>query len=219
MPCAPSSSSSPVGDLNEGGSGSNEQRCVSDELADGAFRLGGWWIRNEYGLTGAIEDVRANHKILSDRKELVKLRVGPLLKEFVGYVDDAVRSYLGRNEDRSQNQQQDQRGQDASSKRVYIYSAHDTTISGLLGAFGNVDRRWPPYASSIVVEVWVVDEDKIRIRMVYNGRNFLIPVCLNNGGDSGDANVDGGCDFAVWRDGIGRLVPVDLEAECQYVMD
>lgn len=38
--------------------------------------------------------------------------------------------------------------------RWFYYSAHDTSISPILGAFNSVDMKWPPYRSNIIIELW-----------------------------------------------------------------
>ncbi|KAG0006896.1 hypothetical protein BGZ65_002203 [Modicella reniformis] len=53
--------------------------------------------------------------------------------------------------------------------RFSFYSGHDTTILPLLGVLDSLDMRWPPYASSILVELWRTPRDEHYIRVLYNG--------------------------------------------------
>lgn len=69
-------------------------------------------------------------------------------------------------------------------QKLDLYSGHDTgPILPLLHAFNVSDGRWPPYASTIVFELYESAKDdkaakkENMVRMVYNGKILRIPGC------------------------------------------
>lgn len=65
--------------------------------------------------------------------------------------------------------------QKVDSEKLFYYSAHDTTINGILLGLDLVDEnhRWPPFAANIVIELWkdkdcdTKDLDNYFIRLYY----------------------------------------------------
>ncbi|KAF9198906.1 Acid phosphatase-like protein 2 [Haplosporangium sp. Z 27] len=53
--------------------------------------------------------------------------------------------------------------------RFSFYSGHDTTISPLIGLLDAMDQRWPPYASSLLIELWKSPAGDHYVRVIYNG--------------------------------------------------
>jgi len=80
---------------------------------------------------GKFEELR-NIVFLMDSfdHEMARLQAGPFLSEVVGHYDDS------------------------SSKKVYMYSAHDTTVSYVLNTLGIYDGLAPPYASAVLFELY-----------------------------------------------------------------
>ncbi|KAJ3280202.1 Acid phosphatase-like protein 2 [Borealophlyctis nickersoniae] len=123
------------------------------------------------------------------RVEEARLKVGPLLLELISH-------FFGD-----------------GGGAVYYYSAHDTTISALLGVLRGDDRRWPPYASSLVWEVWRPDEGgedqgEHLLRLIYNGDVVRVPWCQAR--DPRD-----GCTVTAFMEYIEKFLPVDMEKECE----
>ena len=64
----------------------------------------------------------------------------------------------------------------ADSKKVVIYSGHDSMITPALVLLGINDNRWPPYASRIVFEIYQKNEIQdvsvrdLYVRVLYNGK-------------------------------------------------
>ncbi|KAI8868100.1 phosphoglycerate mutase-like protein [Ramicandelaber brevisporus] len=62
-----------------------------------------------------------------------------------------------------------------------VYSAHDDTVSYLLGTLQAYDMRWPPYASNLIFELWERDQpvesgkDSYVFRVIYNGQVLRVP--------------------------------------------
>ncbi|KAF9149423.1 Acid phosphatase-like protein 2, partial [Actinomortierella ambigua] len=65
--------------------------------------------------------------------------------------------------------------------RFTLFSAHDDTVTSVLGVLKSKDMRWPPYASNVLFELWKVpcenthhgcgstDNDNYFVRVFYNG--------------------------------------------------
>ena len=55
-----------------------------------------------------------------------------------------------------------------SSVKFHLYSAHDTTIYGVMSSVGYNSPSHPPYRSHLGIEIWKVD-GKDYVRLVFNG--------------------------------------------------
>ena len=69
-----------------------------------------------------------------DNATAARLGIGTFLGELAASMDAAVSG--------------------GSDERLAIYSGHDSTIAPVLAALGVWDRRWPPYASTIILETY-----------------------------------------------------------------
>jgi hypothetical protein len=67
----------------------------------------------------------------------------------------------------------------AATEKFLLFSGHDTgPILPMLHAFGVADGHWPPYASSITIELYESSSKKQHVvRFVYNGKALTIPGC------------------------------------------
>ncbi|CAG5136630.1 unnamed protein product [Candidula unifasciata] len=72
--------------------------------------------------------------------EMIKLKGGPLLKEIIGNMEASNLS-------------------DTTKPKFYMYSAHDTTVSSLLGAMKVFDSQQPIYRALVIVELHSVNND------------------------------------------------------------
>ncbi|KND01067.1 uncharacterized protein SPPG_04158 [Spizellomyces punctatus DAOM BR117] len=109
------------------------------------------------------------------------LRVGPLLDELVQTMEEG-------------------------KKELYYYSAHDTTISGVLSVLGFEPVLWPPYASHLVFEVWTRGEGEKGVKVLYNGQVV----------DLGCGEM-GLCGWQAFLGLIEKFLVVDLKKECRPV--
>ena len=50
---------------------------------------------------------------------------------------------------------------DFEHKKMYLYSSHDSFISALLVALGNFDFHYPPFAATIMFEIYQNDLDPL----------------------------------------------------------
>ncbi|GBM93924.1 hypothetical protein AVEN_18512-1 [Araneus ventricosus] len=99
-------------------------------------------------------------------------------------------------------------------KKVYIYSAHGSNIASLLLALDHYNWEGPPYASTIILELWKEEDEDYSIRwLYYNSTNPEkqidppVPLVLN-GCDSEF------CPLGRYEDLIRRLIPEDWDKEC-----
>lgn len=95
------------------------------------------------------------------KRENLKLCVGPLLHIFLSNIEEKL--------------------QDTSSepnRKLFLYSAHDTTLIPCLMALGIFDMRWPPYAADITLELHQHRQTKKSfVKVSYIGQDQLIPGC------------------------------------------
>lgn len=66
--------------------------------------------------------------------------------------------------------------------RYAYYSAHDDTLTALLGGFGlEAAKVWPPYASSFILETWASKSvsGQYYVRVIFNGVLQKIEACSN----------------------------------------
>ncbi|XP_070694054.1 lysophosphatidic acid phosphatase type 6 [Pempheris klunzingeri] len=65
-----------------------------------------------------------------------------------------------------------------SNRKLFLYSAHDTTLIPCLMALGIFDMRWPPYAADITLELHQHREtSEAFVKVSYIGQDQLIPGC------------------------------------------
>jgi hypothetical protein len=58
----------------------------------------------------------------------------------------------------------------APNRKLYLYSAHDTTIMPLLTALGQQQHHWPPFADHVAFELWHQGHNNFYVRVVHNGK-------------------------------------------------
>ncbi len=59
------------------------------------------------------------------------------------------------------------------SHKLHYYSAHDTTLNGILMSLDLIDENthvWPPFAANITVELWKDESNNYFIRFYYCGK-------------------------------------------------
>ncbi|GFR10046.1 lysosomal acid phosphatase [Trichonephila clavata] len=128
-------------------------------------------------------------------KLIQRYRIGPLL----GFMIDKMNDKLLQRE---------------PEKKVYIYSAHGSNIACLLLALDQYNWKGPPYASTVVLELWKDDDEDYSIRWLYfNSTNpekkVDPPVVLKIDGCEGDF-----CSYGRFQDIVRRLIPDDWKKEC-----
>ncbi|XP_040004374.1 lysophosphatidic acid phosphatase type 6 [Xiphias gladius] len=64
------------------------------------------------------------------------------------------------------------------NRKLFLYSAHDTTLIPCLMALGIFDMRWPPYAADITLELHQHRQtNEAFVKVSYIGQDQLIPGC------------------------------------------
>ncbi|XP_077393058.1 lysophosphatidic acid phosphatase type 6 isoform X1 [Festucalex cinctus] len=95
------------------------------------------------------------------KRENLQLCVGPLLHMFLRNIDEKLRGTSSQ-----------------PSRKLFLYSAHDTTLIPCLMALGIFDMKWPPYAADITLELHEHRRTKEAfVKVSYMGQDQLIPGC------------------------------------------
>ncbi|GAB5592234.1 hypothetical protein Unana1_07134 [Umbelopsis nana] len=114
--------------------------------------------------------------------------------------------------------------------KMAIYSGHDTTVAPLLIILGCFDKRWPPFSSSILFELfkekspssggWFdslwkkpVEQDYY-VRVRYQDKIMKLPGCAEQGKHhpNGDQSL---CTLTAFREAVDSSIPKDWAEECK----
>ncbi|CAG8464911.1 697_t:CDS:2 [Acaulospora morrowiae] len=153
--------------------------------------------------------------------ELRRLGIGPLLFE----LQDQILSKIGNSKE------------SADNLKLAIYSTHDVTIAPLLAALDAYEnRRWPPFASHIIIELFqqkssssqakIDDKDRVKnrktvdienqgeyfVRVKYNNKILELSGCQKNG--THHTNDKSLCTLKAFLEILNEQIPVDFEKEC-----
>uniref|UniRef100_A0A915EHC6 Acid phosphatase n=1 Tax=Ditylenchus dipsaci TaxID=166011 RepID=A0A915EHC6_9BILA len=122
---------------------------------------------------------------------LTRLRGGPIFTDILNRMKSVAR------------QQQDRR------EKFYAYSAHDTTVAGVLAGFGVHPVSFPPYSSMVLVE----------LHQSENGKNF-VKLFYKNVTDSNNiweydiADCESPCSLEDLEQARLPVIPLNWEEEC-----
>jgi len=61
-----------------------------------------------------------------------------------------------------------------SCKKMYLYSAHDTTLMALLMVLDQWNNQWPLFSASICFEVYSDTDNNKYVRVLYNGEALIL---------------------------------------------
>ncbi|KAI9297429.1 phosphoglycerate mutase-like protein [Neoconidiobolus thromboides FSU 785] len=143
-------------------------KCVTQEIIDNTMVAG----NTQYRLLFRDNE----HQFPS----LAKLRMGAFLLE----MKRTLLSHVAKNIDSKKlvDYNHSSIKQMGELKKLYYYSAHDTSIIPLLGAINATDMRWPPYSSNMQFELWKKDctskdLDQFHLRAFYNGNPLITSWC------------------------------------------
>ncbi|KAK5700995.1 hypothetical protein LTR97_005514 [Elasticomyces elasticus] len=59
------------------------------------------------------------------------------------------------------------------STKLQVYSAHDASLDMFLGVVADPDLPWPPFSSSVEIELWQHEREGLVVRMYYEG--LIVP--------------------------------------------
>ncbi|XP_023650013.1 lysophosphatidic acid phosphatase type 6 [Paramormyrops kingsleyae] len=94
-------------------------------------------------------------------REHLQLSIGPFLQILLTNIEDKLKGAAS-----------------AQSRKLFLYSVHDTTLMPCLMALGIFDTKWPPYAANLILELHqhcVTQEAFVKVS--YLGQDKLIPGC------------------------------------------
>ncbi|XP_031628603.1 prostatic acid phosphatase-like [Contarinia nasturtii] len=126
------------------------------------------WARKEIEPNGALESIAFfRYKMRSNTRELARLYSGFLIKQMFERFAQKINSTLEPN------------------RSLWFYSVHDMTIAGLLNGLGLLKPPTPPYASSVHLELYKVDEKEHYIQIFYrkSDEEILLPLNIPNCGE------------------------------------
>lgn len=147
--------------------------------------------------------------------ELIRLRGGNLLGDLVDRMELKLKCF--------EQEQQQQEGTETdcawiSRLKYYAYSAHDTTVAGLLCTFGDEQRvvggGLPRYTASIAVELWRTKAYGPAVKILYHSafHHQYRPITdLTKGCPEGNEF----CPLGVFRNRSLKFMPANIEKECR----
>ncbi|XP_045592584.1 prostatic acid phosphatase isoform X2 [Procambarus clarkii] len=149
------------------------------------------------------KDVLPRMKVLSDfsfqlvalSEELKRLRAGPIIKEIGNNMRKKVQGKLPK-------------------QKMYMYSAHDTTLSILLLGLGVFNNIAPPYATTVLIELHKIGEQRFVKMFLRNDTNMVEPPHVLT--LPGCAPV---CPLDDWLAINEAIIPSDWHHECNCVME
>ncbi|CAL9690183.1 unnamed protein product [Knipowitschia caucasica] len=95
------------------------------------------------------------------QRESLQLCVGSLLHIFLINIENKLQKVLQE-----------------PNRKLFLYSAHDTTLIPCLMAMGIFDMQWPPYAADITLELYKHKQTKEPyVKVSYIGKDQLLPGC------------------------------------------
>uniref|UniRef100_UPI0037E739D1 lysophosphatidic acid phosphatase type 6 n=1 Tax=Semicossyphus pulcher TaxID=241346 RepID=UPI0037E739D1 len=101
------------------------------------------------------------HVFEPSKRENLQLCVGPLLHTLLANIDEKL-----------------QGSSSEPDRKLFLYSAHDTTLIPCLMALGVFDMRWPPYAADLTLELHQHRQtNQAFVKVSYIGQDQHIPGC------------------------------------------
>ncbi|XP_037645046.1 lysophosphatidic acid phosphatase type 6 [Sebastes umbrosus] len=101
------------------------------------------------------------HVFEPSKRENLQLCVGPVLHTFLSNIEEKLHGTSSE-----------------PNRKLFLYSAHDTTLIPILMALGIFDMKWPPYAADITLELHQHRQtNKSFVKVSYVDQDQLIPGC------------------------------------------
>ncbi|KAH3840399.1 prostatic acid phosphatase-like isoform X2 [Dreissena polymorpha] len=117
------------------------------------------WVREDTDVLGQLLELRDMYAEFSVPGTFAYLKGGSLLKEMINHMIGKVN--------------------DTVAQRLFLYSAHDTTVIALLQTMGLFNYKAPPYTACILVELLEKDSDyfvQILYRNDSNSEPYVIEI-------------------------------------------
>ncbi|XP_068210170.1 prostatic acid phosphatase-like isoform X1 [Palaemon carinicauda] len=144
-------------------------------------------------------DVMEHMKLLSDfsfeivalSEELKRLRAGPIMKELGSHMREKADGKLEK-------------------EKMFVYSAHDTTLATLMLGLGVFNNIAPPYASTVLIELHKIDGDHY-VQMYFRNDTKIVdpPYELTLPG------CETKCPLDKWIEITSAVIPEDWVEECK----
>lgn len=101
------------------------------------------------------------HVYEPSKRQNLQLCVGPLLHMMLSNIEEKAQGTSSE-----------------PNRKLFLYSAHDTTLIPCLMALGIFDMRWPPYAADLTLELHQHRQTKESfVKVSYLGQDQLLPGC------------------------------------------
>lgn len=124
--------------------------------------------------------------------ELKRLKGGPYVKEVISHIDDFVKGTM-----------------EPKKRKVFMYSAHDTTISSILNTLNVFDVIAPPYRSAVMIELYENQELGYHVKILYRNDTTREPYQLILPG------CEANCPLFKFKDLTASIIPEDWDVECE----
>ncbi|MCJ1450856.1 hypothetical protein MMC28_001190 [Mycoblastus sanguinarius] len=170
-----------------------------------------------------------------ESREYRSLGIGPLLSEVV----QRMVSSAATQEQVAHSLQEDNNGairNGGNGLKIALFSCHDSTLAAILASVGAMDlsnETWPPYSSSLAVELFQErdshrnvkshppgtrpDSGGLYVRMRYNDRAMTIPGCQSEGRHlHGDKSF---CTLSAFKEIVTQFAPSDWKQACLSNLD
>ncbi|PVV02407.1 hypothetical protein BB560_003141 [Smittium megazygosporum] len=134
--------------------------------------------------------------------KLLQLGVGPLFSEMLKEMGEAI-EFDKKNPNSP-----------LGTRKFSLYSAHDATVSNIIGAFrgSDVDMLWPEFASNLALEVWRDNKtNEYSIRAIYNGR--ILQVQGLNGTKTPWCDFSS-CKWSDYNNFLSKYIVSDIKTAC-----
>ncbi|KAF2168555.1 hypothetical protein M409DRAFT_21306 [Zasmidium cellare ATCC 36951] len=93
------------------------------------------------------------------------------------------------------------------STKLQVYSGHDASLDMFLSVVADPDLPWPPFSSSVEIELWQHRQRGKLVRMYYEGMIVPAHPQLNCSFD--------GCPLDTLESFLSRYIPTDLASACK----
>ena len=122
------------------------------------------------------------------------LRGGPLLKEMIEHMVNKSTDVLSQ----------------SVPQKLFLYSAHDSTIVMLLRAMGLFNNRKPPYTACVILELLENPDHEFFVRVLYKNDTLSSPTILTLEG----CNHKEKCPLETFVNLYKYSLPINLKQEC-----
>lgn len=154
------------------------------------FTLAGWVNNTVYSKLRSLLDYQ--FELLYYTKELQRLKGGPLLGEMIDNMRNKTRKY------------------NPIAAKMFMYSAHDTTVASLLSALQVFNDISPPYAAMVILELHQNTTGNYFVRLYYKNsttnldfmNSLTIPGCTQS------------CSLETFIQLTKLVIPTDWLKEC-----